>query len=247
MTEPVRLHKLLARMGVASLRASERLISEGRVSVNGAVVTAPGVVAMPEDNIEVDGRPLTRRATRRYFLVNKPEGVLSTTHDERGRRTVVDLLPVRERLYPVGRLDLDSQGLMLITDDGELANRLQHPRYGVHKEYEVEVQGPFTNADLARLRRGVELEDGPSRPLRARVLRHTPDRSALSVTMGEGRKRQIRRTLEALGFRTLRLTRIRLGDLRLDSLQPAEYRELSPSDARALRRAVGLDPVEPGS
>lgn len=241
MTDGVRLHKLLAGSGVASLRTSERLIAEGRVSVNGNVVTAPGAVATPGDEICVDGRPVAATVRRRYFMLNKPRGVLSTARDERNRRTVLDLVGAKERLFPVGRLDRYSEGLMLLTNDGELAERMMHPRYRVHKEYRADVAGRFTEEHLARLRAGVTLEDGPSRPLSAEVLQTSSRQSTLRIVMGEGRNRQVRRTLEKLGFRVVRLVRVGLGPLRLDSLAAGASLELSAEEAARLRNAVGLD------
>ncbi len=238
----MRLHKLLTRQGVASLRASERLIAEGRVRVNGVVVNAPGAVAEPEDEIRVDGTLVTTRPALRYFLLNKPRGVVSTASDEMGRETVLDLLPTRERLYPVGRLDRDSEGLMLLTNDGSLAERLMHPRYGAHKQYRVAVEGGISEQQLARLRAGVQLEDGLSRPLETKLLHRTPERSTLLLTLGEGRNRQVRRTLEALGLRVLSLVRLRLGPLDLRGLQRGRTRELSAQEVRDLRQAVGLSP-----
>ena len=241
MTEQVRLHKLLARMGVASLRGSERLISEGRVSVNGRVVDTPGATATASDEIAVDGRPVGAPPRRRYILLNKPLDVLSTARDEMGRVAVTDLVPAEERLYPVGRLDRDSQGLMLLTNDGRLAERLMHPRYGVHKQYRVEVEGRITEEQMERLREGVELEDGLSKPLEARLLAASPSRSVLLITLGEGRNRQVRRTLEALGLEVLSLERLRMGQLEIGDLRPGEWRELFASEVQELRRAVGLD------
>lgn len=235
-----RLHKLLARAGVASLRASERLIREGRVRVNGAVVDTPGAAARPTDAITVDGQPLRGDDSPRYVLLNKPRGVLSTAHDDLGRTSVLDLVDAPERLYPVGRLDRDSEGLMLLTNDGALAERLLHPRYGLHREYRVDVEGEVTPRQLDQLLLGVELEDGPSSPVRARILAASPDRSALLLTLDEGRNRQIRRMIEALGLRVLRLVRVGLGPLGLGDLASGRWRELEPGELRALRRAAEL-------
>ncbi len=238
--EATRLHKLMARQGVASLRACERLIAEGRVQVNGQVVTTPGALAMPDDEIRVDGKLVESPRDLRYFVLNKPRGVVSTASDELGRETVLDLVPARERLYPVGRLDRDSEGLMLLTNDGTLAERLMHPRYGAHKQYRVEIEGPVTQDQLNQLRAGVRLSDGLSRPLRAELLRSTSARSTLLVTMGEGRNRQVRRTLEALGLRVITLARLKLGPLDLRGLGSGRSRELSPKEVNELRQAAGL-------
>ncbi|MDQ3327931.1 MAG: rRNA pseudouridine synthase [Chloroflexota bacterium] len=240
MTNPVRLHKLIARAGVASLRASERLIEQGRVQVNGQIVTTPGAVALPDDEIVVDGRRIESTTAFRYVVLNKPPLILSTAHDEMGRITVVDLLRAPERLYPVGRLDRESEGLLLLTNDGRLAERMMHPRFGMHKSYEVEVEGLFAPSHLASLRAGVSLEDGPSIPISARVLNSSLERSTVILTLGEGRNRQVRRTLEALGFTIVRLVRIGLGPLQLSELRPGQYRDLTLHELRSLRRAAGL-------
>jgi len=244
VNEPIRLHKLLAQMGVASRRAAERMIAEGRVSVNGRIVNTPGAMASPEDEIRVDGKLVRQQPQMRYryILLNKPAGVLSTAKDERGRKTVIDLLGQSNRIYPVGRLDKDSEGLMLLTNDGELAQRITHPRYGVHKQYMVEVEGYFSDRSLQDLLQGVELEDGFSKPLDAKIISRSRDKSKLLITMGEGRKRQVRRTLAALGYKVKRLTRVALGPLSLGNLKPGEYRELSDQEAKWLRSQLGLTP-----
>lgn len=240
MTGTMRLHKLLARAGVASLRESERLIAEGRVTVNGATAQAVGASASEDDEIMVDGVLVGRHSVKRHVMLHKPVGVVSTANDERDRLTVTSLVRAEERLYPVGRLDQDSEGLMLLTNDGELAERVMHPRYGVHKEYLVEVAGFVTDADMARLRNGVVLEDGPSRPISARLVERAGRRSRLVVVLGEGRKRQVRRTMEALGYTVQRLLRVALGPLQLGELAPGASRNLTPSEISALRAAAGL-------
>lgn len=236
----MRLHKLLAHRGVASRRASERLIAEGRVTVNGRQVTEPGTLASPEDEIKVDGRIVTASEEPVYIMLNKPRGILSTARDERERETVVGMLGTTQRLYPVGRLDKDSEGLILLTNDGELANRLTHPGYGVHKTYKVEVSGHFDDAQLTSLRNGVRLEDGISRPRQATILSRAPGRTILSIEMGEGRKRQIRRTLSELGADVIGLIRTAIGPLELGELRSGEHRELTPVELERLRRAAGL-------
>lgn len=240
MNDTVRLHKLLARMGVASLRASEQMIAQGRVRVNGRLVTAPGSSASPNDEITVDGRPVRSSGSSRYVLLNKPRGVVTTVRDERDRRTVLDLVSASERLFPVGRLDRDSEGLLLLTNDGELAVRLTHPRYGIRKMYEVEVTGSVREERLRRLVEGVALEDGPAQALDAALLRATPAGSVLLVTMGEGRKREVRRMLAALGLRVQRLRRVALGPLVLGGLAAGESRELTAQEVQLLKQAAGL-------
>jgi len=231
-----RLQKVLAHAGVASRRRAEEMIVEGRVQVNGEVVKQLGTKVNPHrDVIVVDGRPLGRPERPVYVLLNKPRGVLSAAHDVRGRKTVVDLVPARSRLYPVGRLDLDSEGLMLLTNDGALALRLAHPRYEHEKEYRVLVAGVPDEAALARLRGGVGLEGGWTRPARVEVEKSNGD-TWLRMVLREGRKRQIRRMVEKVGYQVLRLIRVRMGPLRLGDLPPGAYRPLTREELAAIRR-----------
>jgi 23S rRNA pseudouridine2605 synthase len=238
-----RLQKVLAHAGVASRRAAEQLIREQRVRVNGAVVTELGTqVDAARDRIEVDGQPLpTQTAARQYVLLFKPLGMVSTAFDPEGRPTVVEAVRSRHRLYPVGRLDIDSDGLVLLTDDGELTYRLTHARFGVEKEYHVLARCPMLGqAELAQLLDGVELEDGLARAVRADLLRRRPDGVGLRVVLVEGRHRQVRRMLAAIGCAVDELRRVRFGPLRLGELEPGEYRSLRPLEIAQLRRAVGL-------
>jgi len=244
-----RLQKLIARAGLASRRAAERLILAGRVRVNGRVVTTLGTKADPDrDRIEVNGRPLPAEQRREYWLVHKPRGVLSTARDPHGRRTVLDLLPEGVgRLYPVGRLDHDSEGLMLLTNDGELAQRLAHPRHHVPKTYKVWVQGRPDRAAIERLRRGVKLEDGVTAPARVYLKASSEQTSKLSMVLNQGKKRQIRRMCEAVGHPVRRLVRVGLGPLRLGDLPPGAARRLTPGELAALRRAAGpISGCKPG-
>lgn len=232
-----RLQKVLAHAGVASRRRAEEMIVEGRVKVNGEVVTQLGSKVNPRrDIIQVDGQTIGRPEQPVYLLLNKPRGVLSAAHDVRGRKTVVDLVQTRSRLYPVGRLDLDSEGLLLLTNDGALALRLAHPRYEHEKEYRVLVAGVPGEEALSRLRSGVGLEGGWTRPARVEVERVIGDSAWLRMVLREGRKRQIRRMLEAVGFQVLRLIRVRMGPLRLGNLAPGAYRPLTRSELAAIRR-----------
>lgn len=231
-----RLQKVLAHAGVASRRRAEEMIVEGRVQVNGEVVRQLGTKVNPRrDVIQVDGRPLGKPERPMYILVYKPRGVLSAARDGRGRTTVVDLVPARSRLYPVGRLDLDSEGLMLLTNDGALALRLAHPRYEHEKEYRVLVAGVPDEAALTRLRRGVGLEGGWTRPAQVHVER-SDGNTWLRMVLREGRKRQIRRMLEKVGYEVLRLIRVRMGPLRLGDLPPGGYRPLTREELAAIRR-----------
>lgn len=231
-----RLQKVLAHAGVASRRRAEEMIAEGRVRVNGEVVTQLGTKVNPHrDIIEVDGRPLGKPERPVYILLNKPRGVLSAARDVRGRKTVVDLVPARSRLYPVGRLDLDSEGLMLLTNDGALALRLAHPRYEHEKEYRVLVAGVPTEEALARLRAGVGLEGGRTRPAQVEIEKSDGD-TWLRMVLREGRKRQIRRMLEKVGYQVLRLIRVRMGPLQLGDLPAGAYRPLTRKELAAIRR-----------
>jgi 23S rRNA pseudouridine2605 synthase len=239
-----RLHKVLAHAGVASRRAAERMIREHRVRVNGALVLELGTQVDPaRDRIEVDGRPLARAdAAHQYIALNKPLGVVSTAHDPEGRATVVELVHATRRVYPVGRLDIDSEGLVLMTDDGELTFRLTHARFGVEKEYHVLVTCPDLNEHLVeQLRGGVKLDDGLARAVRANVLKTTGGGGLVRVVLVEGRQRQVRRMLEVLGCGVERLQRVRIGPLLLGDLEPGEYRGLRPREVESLRAAVGLE------
>jgi 23S rRNA pseudouridine2605 synthase len=232
----VRLAKYLAHAGVASRRAAERLIDEGRVRVNGAVVRDPardvasGDAAAPQE-IAVDGVRVCGQESRVVYAVHKPAGVLSTARDPHGRPTVVELVPERRRLYPVGRLDADSAGLIVLTNDGELAHRLMHPRFEVPKSYRVQVAGgPVGKRALRTLAHGVTLEDGPTGPAEVRLL--APD--LLEITIREGRNRQVRRMCEAVGHPVKSLERVRFGSLALGELPRGGHRRLNAAEVAEL-------------
>ncbi|MBE3576656.1 MAG: rRNA pseudouridine synthase [Limnochordales bacterium] len=237
----VRLHKLLALRGVCSRRHGEELIRSGKVRVNGEVVREVGIKVDPErDRVEVNGKPLPPPPKLVYFILNKPRNVLTTLRDDRGRPTIKDLLPHGlPRLFPVGRLDWDSEGLLLLTNDGELAYRLTHPRYQIQKTYRVTVERPIEDGELEMLRRGVMLDDGPTGPAEVRRL---GEREFL-IGIGEGRNRQVRRMCAAVGHRVVRLVRIAEGPVRLGGLASGALRPLSAREVAALRRAVGLEPI----
>jgi pseudouridine synthase len=239
-----RLHKVLAHAGVASRRAAERMIRDRRIRVNGALVSELGTQVDPDrDRIEVDGHPLARGETAHHYVaLNKPLGVVSTAHDPEGRQTVVELVHATHRVYPVGRLDIDSEGLVLLTDDGELTFRLTHARFGVEKEYQVHVRCPdFGEQQLEQLRRGVTLEDGLARAVRANLLRSDAHEAVLRLVLLEGRQREVRRMLGAVGASVEYLQRVRIGSLLLGDLQSGQYRSLRSREVEALRSAVGLE------
>jgi 23S rRNA pseudouridine2605 synthase len=229
-----RLQKVLAARGVASRRAAERLILDGRVAVEGRIVRELGTRVARDARIDVDGRPVRVVPPSRYIALHKPTGVVTTMTDPEGRRTVADLVRAETRLYPVGRLDIDSAGLLLLTNDGDWAERVLHPRYGHEREYEVVVGGQITPEVLARLRRGVRLEEGLSRFRDVRVGRKGRRGSALRVVLTQGWKRQVRRTLAAVGLQVISLVRVRMGPVRLGSLGPGSWRPLRASEVRAL-------------
>ena len=240
-----RLNAYLARSGVTSRRGADKLIASGSVLVNGHVPPPDGVLVDPaRDVVTVDGRAVKPATQHRYLMLNKPLGVITTAKDEAGRTSVLDVLgegASGHRVFPVGRLDADSTGLLLITDDGEVAYRLTHPRYKVDKEYVAIVGGSPSRADLARLRSGVELDDGVTAPAEVDVLRVLPGPAAeVRVVIGEGRHRQVRRMLMAVGHRVLALNRTGFGPLRLGRLKPGNWRVLRDGEIAALRRAAGL-------
>jgi len=233
----MRLSKILAEAGLASRRGSERLIVQGRVAINGQVVTAPGTPADPaRDRIVVDGKALPPPQPKRYLLLHKPSGYLTSRRDPQGRPVVLSLVPeARARLFPVGRLDFDAEGLLLLTNDGRLAHRLLHPRFGVRRVYEAEVTGRMSPQELGRFRQGVVLEDGVAKPADVRMLRRTRATTWLRLTFTEGRYREVKRFCAALGHRVLRLRRVRFGPLRLGRLAPGAFRPLTAEELPRLR------------
>jgi 23S rRNA pseudouridine2605 synthase len=235
-----RLQKILARAGFGSRRASEALIAAGRVRVNGEVA-ALGARADPEtDRIEVDGAVLGIRPGLVHYLLNKPAGVVTTASDPRGRPTVVGLVPAEPRVFPVGRLDADTEGLLLLMNDGELGHRLMHPSFEVEKTYLAEVQGSIPRDLGRRLRDGIELEDGPATVDRFRLVDSHAGRSMIELVIHEGRKHIVRRLLEEVGYPVLRLLRTAVGEVQLGNQRPGRFRRLSHAEIGALYRSVGL-------
>lgn len=232
--EGERLQKLLARAGVGSRRACEELIAAGRVTVDGEVAELGRRVDPERHRVELDGLPVPLRPDLVHYLLNKPAGVVTTADDPQGRPVVTALVPAEPRVFPVGRLDLGTEGLLLLTNDGDLAFVLTHPRHGVEKEYLAEVEG-FPSAEALRaLRGGVELDDGTTAPARVQVVQRGRRTTALSVVLHEGRKRQVRRMCEAVGHPVERLVRTRIGSLTDPSLPPGEWRHLTLDEVRGL-------------
>ena len=241
-----RLQKLLSRAGVASRRKAERLILEGRVSVNGAVVQELGTRAVwGKDEIRIDGTPVASSVETVVLALFKPKGCVTTLRDPQGRPSVSDFLDdLPWRVYPVGRLDYDAEGLLLVTNDGELSHRLQHPRYKVAKTYEVEVEGVPDGDALGMLEDGVELEDGRA-AAGVRLLTVGPKSARVSLTVREGRYHLVKRMCDAVGYPVLRLRRTRIGPITLGTLRPGGKRRLTRHEVRSLRRAVGLEARRP--
>jgi 23S rRNA pseudouridine2605 synthase len=243
LEEGERLQKVLARAGLGSRRTNEILISEGRVTVNGDVAVLGRRVDPQRDKIALDGVPVVVDTTLVHWLLNKPPGYVTTAADTHGRPTVLDLVPGEPRVFPVGRLDLDTEGLLLLTNDGDLAQLLTHPSHGVEKEYFVEVEGKPTPAELRTLRTGVELDDGPTQPAQAKILQESASgTSALTIVVKEGRKRMVRRMCAAVGHPVVRLARTRIGPLRDPHLAPGAWRVLALDEVRALYAAALADP-----
>ena len=234
----MRLNAYLARAGVAARRRADELIRDGRVQVNGEPGELNTVVGK-RDVVEVDGERVVLQRLA-YVLLNKPAGVVTTASDPHGRKTVVDLVPAEPRIVPIGRLDVDTTGALLLTNDGDLAHRLAHPRYGVPKVYEAEVEGSLSSDDLAGLRAGIELEDGLTAPALVRVVGRGTRSSRIELTLHEGRKHQVKRMCEAVGHPVRHLHRIRYAELDLDGLEPGQWRELEANEVSALRLSVGL-------
>ncbi len=237
----MRLNRYLAMSGVASRRGAEKLIAEGLVQVNGKTVTELATFVEPGvDRVQVDGRRLNPPRTFTYLLLNKPEGLVTTARDPQGRSTVMELVPARPRVFPVGRLDQDTSGALLFTDDGSLAHGLLHPRFKMEKEYDVVVEGAIDEEALEGLRLGVILKDEPkpTAPATVEVLERRHGRTRLQVILREGRKRQVRRMLALVGHPVLQLRRVRIGPVLLGDLEPGVCRPLTEAEVKALRRFV---------
>lgn len=235
-SEGVRLQKVLAVRGFGSRRVVEDMIDEGRVRVNGEVAVLGRRVDVERDRIEVDGVRVGVAPGLVYYLLNKPTGVVTTAADTHGRPIVTDLVPDEPRVVPVGRLDLDTEGLLLLTNDGDLTHRMTHPSYGVEKEYLVEVDKPVSRGHIRRLREGIELDDGMTAPAKGSQVSPT----LVKLTIHEGRNRQVRRMFDAMGFTVTRLVRVRIGAIADRSLAPGTWRELTDAEVRKLEQLTSL-------
>lgn len=240
-----RLQKILARAGIASRREAETIIASGRVAVNGAVITEMGYKADPAaDRITLDGKPVRAESAKVYILLNKPAGYVTTMKDPEGRPIVTQLLKdVKERVFPVGRLDYNTEGLLLLTNDGEWANLLAHPRHEVDKEYQVRVRGEVSREQISILASGVDLEDGKTAPASVSVTRKSDNNTWLSITIHEGRYRQVRRMCEAVHLQVVRLKRCRYGSVELGDLKTGSFRHLSDAEVTALRTGKKVQEV----
>jgi 23S rRNA pseudouridine2605 synthase len=237
-----RLQKVISHAGIVSRREAERLITEGRVAVNGCIVTQLGTKVEPtRDKINVDGRLVKSFPGKVYVLMNKPAGYVSTLKDPQERPVVTDLLDrINTRVFPVGRLDYDAEGVLLLTNDGELAHRLQHPRYGISRTYEVKVKDVPANSELSSLRKGVRLEDGITLPAKAKFLKKTTINCWLKITLYEGKNRQVKRMCAAIGHPVLKIKRVSLGPLSLGDVSRGKYRHLTQDEVKELYALVSL-------
>lgn len=240
--EGIRLQKVLAAAGIASRRASEELIEQGRVEVNGAIVTEQGMrVNLERDHIRVDGARIPPPRRHQYLVLNKPRGVVSTMEDPEGRPTLADYLPrTKNRLFHVGRLDVDTEGLILLTNDGEFAHRMAHPSYQVKKTYLAEIEGMIDNHTIRRLEKGLRLEDGPVKPDKVKLVQRTETRSLLAITLHEGRNRIVRRMMDSVGHPVRRLSRTQIGPVRLGQLAVGTSRELTREELGELLDLVKM-------
>ncbi len=229
-----RLQKVVARSGLCSRRAAEELIRAGRITVDGVLAHLGQKIETNEEKVEVDGIALPVAPGLVYYLLNKPAGVISTAEDTHGRATVVDLVPAEPRVFPVGRLDQDSGGLLLLTNDGDLAQRITHPSHGVTKTYAVLVEGSPRAAEVRSLTRGVQLDDGPAQAIAARIVESMDGMTLLELVMGEGRKREVRRMCEAIGCSVTALFRTAIGPLKDGNLREGEWRSLTIEEVRSL-------------
>lgn len=233
--EKIRINKFLAERGVCSRRAVDKLIEEGRILINGRKAEMGEKVAS-DDSIEVDGKQINKVSEeKRYIILNKPKGIISAVKDDRGRKSVVDLVGLKERIYPIGRLDYDTEGLILLTNDGDLFNKVVHPRSEIYKVYVAEVKGKISDESLGDLSCGIELEDGMTLEANVRLLARDEKKSVVEIGIREGRNRQVRRMFSAVGNEVIELERISIGELTLDGIARGQWRDLSEEELEYLR------------
>lgn len=235
-----RLQKILSEVGVASRRQAEKMIQEGRVTIDGRTAKIGDKVDPYRDHIKVDGRRLPLSSSRVYFLLHKPKNVVTTVEDPRGRPTVLDLLKEKKpRVFPVGRLDYDAEGVLLLTNDGELAHRLSHPSFRIPRTYWVKVKGKPSHEEILKLSRGIQLDDGPTAPCQIGLLKEVQENFWVEMTLREGRNRQVKRMWERLGYPVLKLKRVAFAGLFLGKLKPGEYRQLRAQELKKLKKMTG--------
>lgn len=234
-----RLDKYLANIGVASRRDIKQLLKKEKVEINGQRVTESGTRILPSDTVTINDQPL-KKQKQEYYLLNKPPGIISTSSDELGRENVVDLVETTSRVYPVGRLDKDTHGLIILTNDGELTHKVTHPRYHTPKTYELTISGKAHPKQLKAFETGILLKDGVTQPAHTKIIRETKDKTLVEVTLHEGRNRQIRRMCETVGMELLDLKRVSFGPINLGKLPLGKYRELTTTEINALKKAVAL-------
>ena len=232
-----RLQKVIAKAGICSRRKAEELIARGRVRVNGEVVTEPGTKVSGKDTVEVNGKVLEREENV-YYVLYKPKGTICSVKDDKGRPTVMDLLPADKRIYPVGRLDYDTSGVLLVTNDGDFTNRMIHPRYHVPKTYVVNLQGMLEPEDIKRLKKGLETKDETYQPARVKIIQkdYTRERMIIEQTILEGKNHQVKKMMEALGAQVRRLHRKSFGPVTADDMKPGQFRPLKPYERKELLR-----------
>ncbi|CUU06694.1 ribosomal large subunit pseudouridine synthase B [Candidatus Kryptobacter tengchongensis] len=239
--ELIRLNKYLAMCGIASRRKADELIQQGRVAVNGEVITQLGIKIDPrKDKVTVDGKPVKPEEKFVYIVLNKPKDCITTVKDEKGRRTVLDLVKVKQRIFPVGRLDRNTTGVLLLTNDGELAYRLMHPKFKIEKAYKVEIDKPIKPEDIEKLKRGIMLDGRKTEACDIYILPDS-DRKELGITIHEGRYRQIRRMFERLGYKVRKLHRVSFGGITVSGMKRGEWRYLTEKEIRKLKKLVGLE------
>lgn len=241
-----RIQKIIAASGLASRRAAEQMVADGRVRVNGQTVTQPGFPVSPEDRIEVDGKALPAAEQKAYYLLNKPAGFVTTNADDKGRPTVLDLVPVPERVFPVGRLDYDTTGVLILTNDGDFMNALLHPRFHVEKEYQAKIGGILRREESARLTKGIDLGDFTAAPARIAILDAdaATETTLLRIVIAEGRYHQVKRMFEAVGHPVLKLARMRFGDVTCEGLPVGAFRRLKPHEVKRLWNLSRFGPQE---